>query len=156
MRARFFLIVTSIALLAACGREPEEAALAPSILGPKVFQARCAICHGPSGQGLPGLCPPQAGSPIVLGNARTVARIALFGLHGKITILGKEFDGQMPAWNSLSDAELSSVLTYIRGQWGNQAPPISAQQMRDWRAAEGARTQPWTLEELQKLEAEGK
>jgi len=40
-----------------------------------------------------------------------------------------------PMGAALSDSGLASVLTYIRGSWGNKASPVSADDIKAMRAA---------------------
>lgn len=57
---------------------------------------------------------------------KELIHVVLYGLSGKITVDGKPFDGQMPAWKgNLKDKELADVLTYIRSAWGNSGGPVS-------------------------------
>jgi hypothetical protein len=50
--------------------------------------------------------------------------------------------------NSYSDVELANVLTYIRNSFGNRAPAVEAAAVAARRAADAARSNYWTLEEL--------
>ncbi len=88
--------------------------------GAKVFASNCASCHGAQGQGLPGTFPPLANNPVVTGDANKVIGIVLDGLHGSISVNGATYNGQMPAWKgTLSNKDISDVITYIRGSLGN-------------------------------------
>ncbi len=74
--------------------------------GEEVYKANCAACHQVNGKGL-GAFPAMDGSPIANGPiAAHLDRV----LHGK---------GAMPAWASLSDLDIASVVTYERNSWGN-------------------------------------
>ncbi|WP_345817541.1 cytochrome c (plasmid) [Paraburkholderia sp. PREW-6R] len=44
------------------------------------------------------------------------------------------------AWK-LSDEQIAAVITYVRNAWGNAAPPITAQNVKDSRKARGASQQ---------------
>ncbi|HVR47571.1 MAG TPA: cytochrome b N-terminal domain-containing protein [Candidatus Binatia bacterium] len=93
---------------------------ATSGAGAKVFAANCASCHGAQGLGLPGTFPPLANNPVVTGDANKVIGIVLGGLHGSISVNGQAYNGQMPAWKgTLSNKDVSDVITYIRGSLGN-------------------------------------
>ncbi|MFZ5615700.1 MAG: c-type cytochrome [Pseudomonadota bacterium] len=83
--------------------------------GARIFQ-RCAACHLPNGQGVPGAFPPLAGR---LGEAAstgagrdylvmTVAK----GVMGEIEIEGRKIRGVMPAQAGLTDADIAAVLNY--------------------------------------------
>lgn len=76
--------------------------------GKSVYSANCASCHMPEGQGVDGLFPALAGSPIALGAAAD---------HINIVLKGKNL---MPAFSDqLNDADLAAVITYERNAWGN-------------------------------------
>ena len=107
---------------------PTAQAAAPgaAVDGGAIFAANCAACHQANGQGLPGVFPPLAGSEWVVGDPKVLANILLHGVSGKIEVAGQSFDGMMPAFAQLSDAEIAGVLTHIRSTWGNQAEAISA------------------------------
>ncbi len=53
--------------------------------------------------------------------------IVKYGLSGPVQVVGKMYDGQMPAWSpQISDANLASVITYVRSSWGNHAAAVTA------------------------------
>jgi len=52
---------------------------------------------------------------------------------------------------ALSDENLAGVLSYIRSSWGNQAGPVSADDVKKIRAEIGNSPQPYTLENLTAL-----
>lgn len=121
--------------------------------GAALFAGRCAACHQATGQGLPGVFPPLAGSEWVQGRPETVAAIVLHGVTGPLTVKGAKFSGAMPTFSDqLSDAEIAAVLSYVRSQWGNTAPPIVAQMVTQVRDATKAQTAPYNGDdELGKL-----
>ena len=95
--------------------------------GGKVYQTNCASCHQASGHGLVGAFPALAGNPVVVGDPKTVIHVLKFGLSGPLSIGGHKYNGMMPAWaQQLSDADIASVITYIRSSWGNNASAVSA------------------------------
>lgn len=124
---------------------PTAQAAAPgaAVDGGTIFAANCAACHQANGQGLPGVFPPLVGSEWVVGDPKVLANILLHGVSGKIEVAGQSFDGMMPAFAQLSDAEIAGVLTHIRSTWGNQAEAISADFVASEREAGSARTTPF-------------
>lgn len=94
--------------------------------GAKVYTANCVACHQATGQGLPGVFPPLAGSEWVVGDPRVLANILLHGLSGPIEVAGKTYNGSMPAFAQLGDAELAAVATHLRTSWSNSAEPLDA------------------------------
>ena len=58
----------------------------------------------------------------------------------------------MPVFGPLlRDEQIADVLTYVRSEWGNNAPPVAADKVKQIRAAVADRTGPWTPEELLKI-----
>ena len=109
---------TSSAMVAQNGAEASD--------GAKVYQTNCASCHQATGQGVPGSFPPLAGNPAVVGNATTVIHDVKYGLSGKVTVAGQDYNGMMPAWGQqLSNADIAAVVTYIRSAWGNKASAVT-------------------------------
>jgi mono/diheme cytochrome c family protein len=117
--------------------------------GKQVFSTTCAACHQVSGEGVPGVYPPLAGSEWVTGDEAKVVRILLHGVTGPIEVAGETFNGMMPPWGgTLKDEDIAAVLTYVRSTWGNTGAPITAAKVASIRAATTSRTTPWTAAEL--------
>jgi ubiquinol-cytochrome c reductase cytochrome b subunit len=106
-----------------------------SAAGAKVFSTNCSSCHGANGQGSPGAFPPLANNPVVTGDPHKVIGIVLNGLHGSITVAGQTYNGQMPPWKSaLSNGDVASVITYIRGSLGNNhASAVTEAQVKNYK-----------------------
>ena len=105
--------------------------------------AQCQGCHQPTGMGVPGTFPPLAGHvPAILAakDGRTVLiQIVLNGMQGQIEIKGQKYNGMMPTFGQLSDADLAAVLNHIATQWGNDKAlkdfkPITAAEVKALRA----------------------
>lgn len=112
--------------------------------GSAIYAAMCSGCHQASGQGLPGVFPPLAGSEWVVGKASTAAAIVLHGVSGPIEVKGQPFNGTMPAFAaSLGDAEIAAVLSHVRSQWGNSAAPIPAELVANTRSLHADRSTPF-------------
>lgn len=95
--------------------------------GKQVYMGNCVACHQANGQGLPGVFPPLAGSEWVQGDERVLANILLHGVSGPITVAGMSFQGSMPSFQQLDDAQLAAVASYVRANWSNQAKPLAAE-----------------------------
>jgi len=121
-----------------------SAAPAVAVDGAQIFATRCASCHQATGAGLPGVFPPLAGSEWANGDAKTVARILLLGINGKITVAGTTYSGVMPGFGtSLSDAEIAAVASHIRSNFGNKASALTADLVKTERTQLGTRADPW-------------
>jgi mono/diheme cytochrome c family protein len=101
--------------------------------GEKIFAARgCGGCHGMTGDGMPGVNPPLAGSEWVLAEGpNRVIRIILNGLNGPITVKGQAYNGQMPPMaEGLSNREIADLASFIRNSWGNKASVVTESQVK--------------------------
>jgi len=87
------------------------------------YNTKCASCHQITGKGLPPAFPALAGSKIAVGPIEAHLDIVLNGKQGTA----------MVAWNTLSDLELASIITYERNAWGNDTGDLI--QPRDIKAA---------------------
>ena len=103
---------------------PAPAAAGAAADGKQLFTANCVACHQATGKGLPGVFPPLDGSEWVNGDARTLANILLHGINGEIEVAGNTYQGAMPAFQQLGDAELAAVASYIRSSWSNKAEAL--------------------------------
>lgn len=78
--------------------------------GEGVYSANCMSCHQQKGQGIPGMFPAIAGSPVVTGDIDTHVATVLYGVSGTA----------MQSFSSrLSDVDLAAVVTYQRNAFGN-------------------------------------
>jgi hypothetical protein len=83
-----------------------------------------------------------------------IIRAVLNGLTGPITVNGQAFNNTMVAWGpSLKDEEIAAVLSFVRQnkEWGNNAPPVTAEQVKAIRAKIADHSQPFTPDELLKI-----
>ena len=98
------------------------------VSGEAVYAAHCASCHQANGQGVAGAFPPVAGhaGELVADQGRDyLPLLLLYGLQGPIQVGGTTYNGQMPAWQQLSDEELAAVATYIVTNWDEGQAPAS-------------------------------
>jgi len=130
----------------------------PTVLGRRVFTQNCQVCHQATGLGVARQFPPLAGSEWVIGQDwhgdNHLVKIVLHGLQGAIQVKGNTFNNAMPTWRMLTDDQVADVLTYIRSDWGNAAPPIPAEYVRAIRQQTTSRTEPWSPKDLQAIPAE--
>lgn len=98
--------------------------------GESRFTGTCSVCHQASGQGLPNVFPPLAGSDFLMADKQRSIGIVLNGLSGKLTVNGNSFNSVMPPMSQLNDDELANILTYVRNSWGNSGEPVSAAEVK--------------------------
>lgn len=95
--------------------------------GAAIYADACAACHTVQGNGIVGLFPRLSGAPLVQ-QARPVSLIrVILGGSRAVASDAAPTGPAMPsfAWK-LSDDEVAAVATYIRNNWGNAAPAVTA------------------------------
>jgi mono/diheme cytochrome c family protein len=107
------------AVLVLAGAVPGGAQTAEE--GQAVYEQNCVSCHQPGGVGVAGAFPPLAGNSRV-ADPEYVAGIVRNGLQGPIEVLGQTYDGVMPAFAQLSDAEVAAVAAYVASLSGGTTP----------------------------------
>jgi mono/diheme cytochrome c family protein len=87
--------------------------------GAALYMDRCSGCHQATGAGIAGAFPPLAGNAAVI--APDPGNILQAILHG----LPPAFEyGAMPSFAAkLNDQQIADIANYVRGSWGNTAPP---------------------------------
>ena len=111
--------------------------------GLAVFQANCAVCHGPAGAGVPALAPPLVSYPARYASSaegrRQLAMTLLYGMIGDITVDDKQYNFAMPDFARLDDASLAAALNFVVFDLGHapaDVKPLTAAEI----AAERAHT----------------
>lgn len=97
--------------------------------GAILYGKYCANCHQANGKGDGTRNPPLAGSEWVTGDRQRLMQVVIHGLSGPITVNGVGYNEAMPSHAYLKDAELATILSYIRQSWGNQAGFISTNEI---------------------------
>ncbi|WP_025762407.1 PVC-type heme-binding CxxCH protein [Dyadobacter tibetensis] len=125
--------------------------------GKEIFlrEGYCSTCHQPDGKGLEAAgFPPLIGTPWVVGSEERLIKLVLNGMMGPIEVAGKKYPGQVPMTQFaglLNDKELASVLTYVRNSFGNKAPAVSPEKVKQVRAASASKKGFYKPEELLKM-----
>jgi mono/diheme cytochrome c family protein len=117
--------------------------------GKKQYMMICVACHQPTGMGLPAVFPPLTKSEYVNGPGERLVAMVLKGNAGPMTIDGKPFNNIMPGQEMLlKDEQIAAVLTYVRQNFGNNAPPLTSELVALTRKKYADRKTPWTQAEL--------
>ena len=136
-------------LLPGCGYGRERAHKPDAEVGRTQFENYCAACHEADGLGTEDGAPPLMGSPWVVGPESRLIRIVLHGVRGPMEVGDETYNLEMPGFGPvLTDAEIASLLTFLRRRCGGPSIPIPAATVRQVRAANRNRTDYWTAREL--------
>jgi cytochrome c553 len=94
--------------------------------GAKIYEQHCAQCHGEQGQGVAGAYPALAGNRAVsLPTAVNLVQVVLQGGFAPATGGNPRPYGMPPYLLTLSDSDVATVLSHIRGSWGNNASAVT-------------------------------
>lgn len=99
--------------------------------GEQLYDKRCAQCHGEQGEGRRGTdgrlaYPPLAGNrAVTMASPANLVQIVLNGGFAPATPGHPRPFGMPPFVLDLNGQDVADLLTYLRGAWGNDAPPVS-------------------------------
>lgn len=104
--------------------------------GRHVYEAKCAVCHGANGEGMPPHYPPLANNQsIEMESAVNPIRMVLNGGYPPGTAKNLMPYGMPPFAQELSDIDVAAVVSYIRTAWGNHGKPVTPAQANALRTA---------------------
>jgi mono/diheme cytochrome c family protein len=83
----------------------------------------CVSCHREKGDGVPNVYPSLTGSAAVMGDPIELAQWVL-SQKRSATIPAGRYPTQMLLFGWMKDDDAAALLTYIRSNFGNSAPPV--------------------------------
>jgi mono/diheme cytochrome c family protein/glucose/arabinose dehydrogenase len=116
--------------------------------GKRLYGISCGNCHQPHGFGMPGLAPPLADSEWIAGPDARLIRIALHGMTGPVSVLGRKYNMNMPGHKAFNDRQIAGILTYVRREWDHPHDPVSPAKVAAIRKEIADRDEAWTAKEL--------
>ena len=85
--------------------------------GARLYATHCVACHQVEAVGAPGIAPPLAGTLAKRAASEEgrqyLVKVPSTGMVGAITVEGVRYNGNMPAFPSLSDGEIAAVLGHL-------------------------------------------
>jgi mono/diheme cytochrome c family protein len=106
----------------------------PQQPGAAIYLGSCVACHRIDGKGQTPLMPPLAGNPAVLDvNPSSLINLVLNGAE-PLVVKGIPDAYRMPQYRvQLNDEEIAQVLSFVRSAWGNDATPVTTEQVKKLR-----------------------
>ena len=102
--------------------------------GARIYIDSCAACHRYNGQGAGLTIPNLAGISAVLHNSPDTILSVILGGARLPSTAGEPSRTAMPAYYwRYSDKNIAELATFIRNAWGNHAPAVSEDQVKDTR-----------------------
>lgn len=102
--------------------------------GARIYDQRCAYCHGDAGQGAAGTYPPLAGNRAV--NMETPVNLIQMVRQGGFlpsTAGNPRPFGMPPFAHTLDERQIAAVATWLRQSWGARARAVSPQEVARFR-----------------------
>lgn len=114
--------------------EGERASTEVLELGQRVYKNQCAQCHGDNGEGGGAAYPALKGHrTVTMNSGANLVRVIISGGFPPTTPGNPRPFGMPPFGQSLSEAEIAAVASYVRSAWGNGAgavQPLDVQKLR--------------------------
>ncbi len=101
---------------------PASVAGSAADAGEQIYSGNCVPCHQQSGQGIPGVYPSLARSPVVLGDPRQFALWVVKGQRPTLMPAGR-YSTVMLQFGWMKAGDATALLNYLRSSFGNSAPP---------------------------------
>lgn len=125
MKKIFLLVFVSLLILSFKNKEEsyvminQTSKLSESIKrGKEIYADMCVTCHLPNGEGKKKRYPPLAKSDFLINKREESIRAVKYGLKGKITVNGIQYNKRMSKLG-LENDEIADVMNYITNSWGN-------------------------------------
>jgi mono/diheme cytochrome c family protein len=93
--------------------------------GARIYSGSCVACHQQNARGIPGVYPSLVGSPVLLGDPAPLARWVIEGQRPPFMPAGR-YPTAMPQFGWMKDRDAAALFSYLRSNFGNSAPPVSA------------------------------
>lgn len=103
--------------------------------GGKIYAAVCAACHMPNGSGVPAMQPALTANAIVAGDTDRLINVILKGPVAVLPADREKFSNVMPPFAAVyDDAEVASLINYLRANFAPSAPKVTPAQVATQRA----------------------
>ncbi len=128
---RAWLPSAIVGSLAACspappgGSAPKHSEQTGTDAGARIYSGSCVACHQQDARGIPGVYPSLVGSHVLLGDPTALARWVIAGQRPSSMPAGR-YSTAMPQFGWMKDRDAAALFTYLRSNFGNSAPPVSA------------------------------
>jgi mono/diheme cytochrome c family protein len=90
-----------------------------------MYSGNCIACHQKDAQGIPGVYPSLAGSPVILGDPKELAAWVIQGRRPASMPIGR-YPTSMIQFNWMKPGDAAALFTYLRSNFGNQASAVDA------------------------------
>lgn len=99
--------------------------------GKILYDAYCSDCHMNDGSGLEGLFPPMDKSDYLKKHKLDLACMIRYGLEGKISVNGKEYNQKMEGFPKISESDIANIVNYINFKFLGEEEYVNIKQIKD-------------------------
>lgn len=99
--------------------------------GKILYDAYCSDCHMNDGSGLEGLFPPMDKSDYLKKHKLDLACIIRYGLEGKISVNGKEYNQKMEGFPKIAESDIANIVNYINFKFLDEKEYVNIKQIKD-------------------------
>jgi mono/diheme cytochrome c family protein len=93
--------------------------------GKRLYEQRCANCHGTNGEGLRRMIPPLVNADYMTKYRAKLPCLIQHGQQGPMVVNGIEYNQVMPAQHDLDEGQITNLLNYVQSSWGNKPQPFT-------------------------------
>lgn len=127
-----FIALSAVALsgVVACSGPTVEPTLATDLtdaaaIGARIYAGNCIACHQQDGRGLAGVYPSLVGSPVLLGDTKTLTLWVIKGQRPPSMPPGR-YPTAMLQFGWMKPADAAALFTYLRSHYGNSGSAVAA------------------------------
>ncbi len=123
-------IVGIVLIAGGCGSQDKKAKRQQFARGQILYERHCQRCHKSDGEGFKELYPPLNQADYMQANEELVPCIIKYGMNGHIMVNGNAYNLKMPGNKSLSDYDITQLMTYIYNAWDNEGGKFEIQEIK--------------------------
>jgi mono/diheme cytochrome c family protein len=96
-----------------------------------LFMEACSGCHGGRGEGIPNVAPAMKGNAtLAMDDPRNTISVILNGIPTQRFTGGQRMYAMPPFAHTLTDVEITDLVTWMRAEWGGQSTPVNFEEVR--------------------------
>ena len=99
--------------------------------GQYLYQANCSSCHMDDGSGLGKNIPSLVNAESIADNRLQLPCIIRKGINADQIKDEDDYQGAMPAFPKLTEAEVNNIISYLLNEWNKDVPLLNAKEVKD-------------------------
>ncbi|MEM1325038.1 MAG: cytochrome c [Bacteroidota bacterium] len=99
--------------------------------GEYLYQANCSSCHMDDGSGLGKNIPTLVASESIAAQRLQLPCIIRKGINAHQIDDQDDYQGAMPAFPKLTEAEVTNIISYLLSEWNKDVPLLNAKEVKE-------------------------